>query len=55
VTDKKGKPVTDLTQDDFVVFEDKKPQPLVSFSSTRDATTAPVGLGLIIDGSASMT
>ena len=55
VTDKRGRPVTDLTQDDFTVLEDKKPQALVRFSSSRDGTTAPIGLGLVLDASASMS
>jgi len=31
VTDKSGNPVTNLTQDDFAVYEDKAPQRVVSF------------------------
>jgi VWFA-related protein len=32
VVDKKGKQVTDLTADDFEIFEDKRPQKLTNFS-----------------------
>src|SRR5512136_134034 len=32
VTDAKGKPVLDLTADDFKVFEDGKPQPIHTFT-----------------------
>lgn len=32
VTDRKGNPITDLTADDFAVFEDGKPQAIQSFS-----------------------
>jgi VWFA-related protein len=45
VVDKKGKQVTDLTADDFEVFEDKRPQKLTNFSyvlnesATRPAET----------------
>jgi VWFA-related protein len=37
VTDKKGNYVHDLTQKDFKVFEDNKPQQITSFSSESDA------------------
>ena len=55
VTDKKGRSVTDLTQDDFLVYEDKKPQTIVNFSSAKQANTTPIGLGLVLDASMSMT
>src|SRR5438477_6010068 len=32
VTDSKGRPVTDLTKDDFEVFQDKRPQTITAFS-----------------------
>ena len=42
VTDKAGNPVTDLTKDDFAVYEDKVSQRVVSFESPS-AHTLPVG------------
>ena len=41
VTDKKGKTVTGLTRDDFMVFEDKAPQAIKSFEAP--SARAPVG------------
>jgi VWFA-related protein len=35
VTDDKGQPVSDLTQEDFTIFEDGKPQKLASFAAHR--------------------
>ena len=55
VTDKRGRNVTDLTQDDFVVLEDKQPQPIVSFSGAKQVSSIPIGLGLVLDASQSMT
>lgn len=43
VTDREGNPVVDLTQDDFEVFEDNKPQTVEAFRLVKiDATTVPV-------------
>jgi len=55
VTDKRGRPITDLTQDDFLIFEDRQPQTIVSFASAREKTSTPIGLGLVLDASQSMT
>lgn len=42
VTDRQGNPVTDLTVDDFEVFEDGKPQTIESFRFVRiEASVAP--------------
>ena len=42
VTDTKGKPVLDLTADDFKIFEDGKPQPIHTFTlETYKATQSP--------------
>ncbi len=43
VTDKKGKYVPDLTQNDFKVFEDNKEQPVTSFSFGSDPTVQARG------------
>lgn len=50
VLDGKGKPVTDLGQNDFQVFENEEPQAL-SFFSKEDI---PVSYGLLIDSSGSL-
>ncbi len=50
VLDNKGKPVTDLSQNDFQVFENDEPQTL-SFFSKEDI---PVSYGLLIDSSGSL-
>ena len=51
VTDSEGRFVPDLTQDDFAVFEDGRPQEIAYFSSER----VPVSLGILLDVSGSMT
>jgi Ca-activated chloride channel family protein len=50
VTDQGGRPVSGLTKDDFVVYEDKVSQNIESVSSEE----APLSIGLAIDGSGSM-
>jgi Ca-activated chloride channel homolog len=55
VVDKKGNLVTDLTQDDFVVLEDGKPQTLKLFTRGLGEGDSPAThLGLMLDTSASM-
>jgi VWFA-related protein len=49
VTDKKGNPVTDLTQDDFTVVEDKQLQRIRSFESPSQHALPP---GEIVDSTA---
>jgi VWFA-related protein len=51
VTDKKGRFVTDLTKDDFVVTENKKPQTIAEFTAETDL---PLRLGILIDTSNSI-
>jgi Ca-activated chloride channel homolog len=51
VTDGDGRFISGLTRDDFIVYEDGKPQEIVSFSSER----VPVSLAMLLDVSASMT
>jgi Ca-activated chloride channel homolog len=50
VTDGNGKYVTDLSQDDFDVYEDGAKQTLTFFSKTQQ----PISLALLLDTSASM-
>ncbi|HEX4227957.1 MAG TPA: VWA domain-containing protein [Bryobacteraceae bacterium] len=51
VTDKKGRFVTDLTRNDFEVFENKKPQTIMEFTSETDL---PLRLAILIDTSNSI-
>jgi VWFA-related protein len=51
VTDKKGRFVTDLTKNDFEVFEAKKPQAIQEFSAESDL---PLRLAVLIDTSNSI-
>ena len=51
VTDKKGRFVTDLNKDDFQVFENKKPQKILEFTSETDL---PLRLAILIDTSNSI-
>jgi Ca-activated chloride channel homolog len=55
VTDAKGRNVTDLKKEDFIVYEDKKQQPVESFRSLKDPIPVPIGLGLVVDVSSSMS
>jgi len=50
VTDAHGRFVSNLSRDDFVVYDDGRPQPLVHFAAER----TPVSLGLVVDASGSM-
>lgn len=50
VVDNQNRVITDLTKNDFTVFEDGKPQKIVSFRSED----VPVALGIVIDNSGSM-
>jgi VWFA-related protein len=51
VSDKKGRFVTDLTKDDFEVFENKKPQQILEFAAESDL---PLRLAILIDTSNSV-
>jgi Ca-activated chloride channel homolog len=51
VAAKNGKLVTNLTKDDFTVFEDDKPQNISNFSREIDL---PLNIGLLIDTSGSV-
>jgi VWFA-related protein len=51
VTDKKGRFVTDLGKSDFQVFENKKPQQIMEFTSETDL---PLRLAILIDTSNSI-
>jgi Ca-activated chloride channel family protein len=50
VTDRTGRFVSGLTQDDFVVYDDSRPQEVTHFSAER----VPVSLGIALDTSGSM-
>lgn len=50
VTDQAGRLITDLTKDDFDVFEDGVRQPVTQFTADR----VPVSLGVLLDASDSM-
>jgi len=50
VSDSSGRFVSDLKQDDFLVYEDDKPVEVTHFSSER----VPVSLGIVLDTSGSM-
>lgn len=50
VVDDHFHPITDLTRNDFTVFEDGKPQKITSFRNED----IPVALGIVIDNSGSM-
>lgn len=51
VSDKKGRFVTNLTKDDFEVFEEKKPQNILEFIAESNL---PLRLGILIDSSNSI-
>lgn len=51
VTDKKGHFVTDLTRDDFAVFEARRPQQILEFTAESDL---PLRLGILVDTSNSI-
>jgi Ca-activated chloride channel homolog len=51
VTDKRGRFVTDLNRNDFEVFESKKPQKIMEFTSETDL---PLRLAILIDTSNSI-
>jgi Ca-activated chloride channel family protein len=51
VSDKKGRFITDLTKDDFDVFESKKSQSIIEFSAESDL---PLRLAILIDTSNSI-
>ena len=57
VTDNKGKSVNGLTQEDFVLLEDGKQQPITGFRAVTgtEETRVPFGLGLVLDASGSMS
>lgn len=55
VLDRRGNLVTDLTQGDFDVFEDGKPQTITHFAAgAGENEQPPMHLGLMLDGSGSM-
>lgn len=53
VLDKKGLPVAGLTKEDFLIFEDKKPQQIVFFSNEQQQQNQPLYVGVLMDTSSS--
>jgi VWFA-related protein len=51
VTDNRNRLITDLTQEDFEVLEDGKPQKIINFSRETDV---PLRIGLLVDTSNSI-
>lgn len=51
VTDEDGHFIQGLTRDDFIVYDDERPQEIASFTAGR----VPVSLGIALDTSGSMT
>ena len=51
VTDRNGRFVSGLKQEDFTILDDGQPQDIINFSAQR----VPVSLGIVLDVSASMT
>lgn len=54
VTDRQGKPVTQLTADDFQILENGKPQAVRFFAAGQPDEAPPLHLGLLLDTSGSM-
>jgi Ca-activated chloride channel family protein len=53
VLDKKGLPVAGLTKEDFLIFEDKKPQQIAFFSNEQQQQNQPLYVGVLMDTSSS--
>ena len=54
VTDRRGAPITDLTQADFELIERGKPQQIQFFATGDVAIAPPLHLGFLLDASGSM-
>lgn len=54
VTDKQGKPITGLTENDFEIIERGKPQRIQFFAAGDEAIGPPLRLGFLLDASGSM-
>lgn len=50
VTDKNGRPITDMKADEFTLLDDKRPREVESFAQEMDA---PLTLGLVVDNTGS--
>jgi Ca-activated chloride channel homolog len=51
VTDERGRFVSNLTRDDFLLKEDGAPRPIAQFTAER----VPISVGMVVDASGSMT
>jgi VWFA-related protein len=49
VTDKSGKPVSGLQQQDFTLLDNKQPQKILSFQAVAEKTDPPVEVILLVD------
>src|SRR5580704_17833590 len=49
VTDKSGKPVPGLQQQDFTLLDNKQPQKILSFQAAAEKTDPPVEVILLVD------
>ena len=54
VLDRTSRPITGLSREDFLVFEDRKPQKIEYFSRLNEGSELPLTIALLIDTSGSV-